>query len=132
METEVDVYDRKRIKGILGRLRKPGGLPWNDKQVEQLTTWFRTLANRGYTKSSFFSDPDNVVTTFEAAFTNPMTRCQYTRALLLYLSGLSDAEYEGEYPNIERRNIASILNDITQRAGIQRRRNKTANAPHSA
>jgi hypothetical protein len=131
--TEVpEAHDRKQIKQVLSRLRKPGGIPWSDKQLEQLTSWFRTLVIRGLTKQEFFENGQEVQRTFKESFENPMTRCQYTRAILLYLTALTDAEFSQQFPDLTRTHIADTLNEITRQAGVQRRKQKGFRNPNDA
>ncbi|KAJ3026715.1 hypothetical protein HDV00_011645 [Rhizophlyctis rosea] len=94
MADEVHLEDDKtRIHTIMSRARRPGGIPWSDETIGKLTTWFRTLLKRGCTSPSFLRDADSAVRTFEGKFPNPMTRCQYTRTFLTYLSALTDDEF---------------------------------------
>jgi len=129
MQETDELHNRERVLTVFGRLRKAGGVPWSETQIKQLAGWFRTLSSRGFTDQGFITDREGVVRTFEKAYANPMTRCQYTRAFLLYLSGLTDEEYKQEYTTVSRADIASLMNDITRRAGVERRSQKKANAP---
>jgi hypothetical protein len=112
--------DKERIKQVLSRVRSAGGLTAPEKQIEGLTVWFRTLVKKGYTKVSFLSDREEAGKAFVAAYPNPMTRQQYMRAFIRYLSGLHDDEYETEFPGLDRTQLVTLLQGVTSAATKER------------
>lgn len=120
------LYSRQRITSILGRVRKSGGLPLTEEKKYLLTSWFRTLAARGFVAEEFFRDPERAKVTFKETVPNGSTRTNYTRSFLVYLEGLSDEEYQEEYPNIPRRELVELINEMTSSAGRDRKAQKAA------
>lgn len=128
MEPDNCLYDRKRVKSIIARVRRPGGIPWGDAQVDKLTSWFRMLATRGLTEGAVLANPKVAAQKFEESFPNPVSRSQYIRAFMNYLTGLTDAEFDVEYPTVERNHLVDLLKSVTHRAGVERRIMREANA----
>ncbi|KAJ3026713.1 hypothetical protein HDV00_011643 [Rhizophlyctis rosea] len=125
MEKEIEVnplHSRKRVSAILERVTKAGGVPLSSAKKYQYTTWFRTLATRGCATASTVSDPEVAKRAFRESFPNPGTRTHYTRAMLVYIQGLTDEEYAVEYPKTPRHELVQLVNDITREAGMERRK----------
>jgi hypothetical protein len=128
----IDLYNRQRLKAIISRVRRPGGLPWGETQVERLVSWFRTLATRGYATNAFLAgNKVCVCQTFTDAYPNLGTRFQYVRAFLNYLQGLTDDEFAVEYPAFTRDQLMSLLNDV-KAGGPRDCLPQVANAPQAA
>jgi len=87
------------------------------------------LATRGLTKPAVLENLDSAVQGFENSVPNPVSRAQYIRALLNYLSGLTDVEFADEYPTLTRQSLTDTLKMVSRRAGEERRSKKTPNAP---
>lgn len=125
VDSQEDRYSRDRVRCIIGRVNLLGGLPPTEAYTEKLSTWFRTLATRGHTSAEFMSDPELVRETFEKSFPNPSTRSHFVQSFMKYLSGLSEEEYNTEYPNLERRQVVTLLQSVTRGASMEiRDRNK--------
>jgi hypothetical protein len=120
-----EIYNLKRIRSVISRVRATGGLPPPQSQVNQLSTWFRTLTTRGYITVGFLSDAERVSSRLRGDFPNAMTRSQYLRAFLRYLTGLTDSEYETEFPNLDRRELVTLLQNLTRDASKERRNAET-------
>lgn len=127
METaELDErYDRERLLEVLSRLRKTGGIPLDEKKKLRVASWFRTLARRNLVECNALVDAQSVSRSYKEAFPNPMSRGQYTRAFLAYIGGLTDEEYEQEYPTIPRGELVQTMWKITLEAGKERRDKST-------
>lgn len=130
MESENTLHDRKRVKAVLTKARRPGGVAWSDAQTEQMTSWFRTLVMRGLTNYKLMSDGLSFKSAFEKTFPNRMTRCQYKRTYLAYLSGLTEEEFATEYPDLQRDYVVALLNDVT-RIPKGPQSSQTPNAPQT-
>jgi hypothetical protein len=120
-----EIYNLQRIRSVISRVRATGGLPPPQAQINQLSTWFRTLTTRGYVAVDFLSNADRVNSKLKGDFPNAMTRSQYLRAFLRYLTGLTDSEYETEFPNLDRRELVTLLQDLSRDANKERRNAET-------
>jgi len=118
-------YDRDRVKGVISRVRRTGGLPWGPAQIETLTSWFRTLVARGLTNEEVFAQEGVAISEFSNAFPNPVSRAQYVRAFLNYLSGLTDEEFSHEYTVMSRDELVNQLKTVSYQANAQRRADQT-------
>jgi hypothetical protein len=118
---EGGLYARQRVLEVLGRVRKTGGLPLSEAQKRQFQQWFRTIAARGHTSVDFFRNADEVSYTYRKAFPNPNSRGQYIRALMMYITGLTDNEFAAEYPGFTREGIANMMRKINAEANRERK-----------
>ena len=118
-------YDRQHVNEILSRVRGSGGLPLSEKAKEQFHVWLKTLMKRKFNTPEFLSDPDTVLDTYKSNFPNPMTRGQYVRSFLAYISGLTDEEFAVFYPNFPlpegRYTLVSTMRRITTEANSERK-----------
>jgi len=129
--SNADLYDRQRIIEILGRLRKTGGMPLDEKKRERVASWFRTLVKRNLVECKDLEDGDAVKRTYKEMFPNAMTRGQYTRSFLSYIGGLTDEEYQKEYPTIERSRLVALFTEITVEAGADLRETRKTKRTYS-
>lgn len=123
-----DKKEKERVKEILSRVRSAGGLKPPESQIDRLASWFRTLAKRGWTGVAFLKDAEGARKSFETAWENPMTRQQYMRAFMRYLSGLNDDEYEAEFPGLDRQGLVTLIQSVTGAA--TKERTWPARTPH--
>lgn len=121
-----DRYNRERLLEILSRLRKTGGVPLDEKKRLRVASWFRTLIRRNLVECKALEDAHSVSCNYKTAFPNAMTRGQYTRAFLSYIGGLTDEEYQVEYPTIPRGQLVNMMSRITLEAGQELRKDKAA------
>jgi hypothetical protein len=131
-------YSRERVMSIIARVRRIGGLPMPSRPLDQFQSWFRTLAKRGYTQPDFLRDEELVRQTFRRDFPNTMTRSQYVRGFLMYLTGLNDDEFAVEFPGIDREELVKRLQSVGTEANKERekerprRRNEPSRSDASA
>jgi len=119
-------YSKDRILEILSRVRKGGGLALTEEKKRQVTSWFRTIARRGYVTEDFMRDGQRAKTIFKEQFPGPVTRAHYTRSFMIYLEGLSDEEFMQEYPTLSRGDLAATINTISQEAWQERKAKKAS------
>jgi hypothetical protein len=112
-----ELYSRERILTVLGRVRRAGGVPLEEKTMRHTACWLRGLALRGYADGALLSDGPAAMETFRESFANPTTRAQYARAIVAYIGGLTDDEFAAEYPDTTRKAIVRLMRDITAEAG---------------
>jgi hypothetical protein len=115
-------YDRERVMTVLGRVRRMGGLPLTDAQKKQFQGWFRTIAVRGHTTEDFLKDPDYVSKTYRESFPNPMSRGQFIRAFMMYVTGLTNEEFHEEYPSLTRESVTELMKKVNAEANQEVRR----------
>jgi hypothetical protein len=125
----LDSEAEERLNRALQRVLTTGGLPMDDKQRKSYMGWLRTLARRGHLKESFLMDGDGVGDAFTLYFPNPVSRAQYIRAILIYLSGLTVDEWQKEYPQLysQRETLIRSLKGYITSANQERKAN-AANA----
>jgi len=121
-----DLYSRQRVMTILGRVRRSGGIPLTEEKKSLLTSWFRTLAGRGFVSEDLLTDPERAKAKFKETVPNGSTRTNYTRSFLLYIDGLTDEEYQQEYKNIPRVELVKLINAMTSIAWQDRKAQKAA------
>jgi hypothetical protein len=119
------LYSKERILTVLSRVLKPGGIPLDDKIKKHTACWVRGLALRGFADVSLLRDGVAANRAFAEAFSNPPTRGQYARAITTYIGGLTDAEFEMEYPDMTRDHIVRLMKDVTIDAGKEGKEKKT-------
>jgi len=120
--------DEERLDRSLRRVQTTGGLPMKEKQRKCYMGWLRTLTRRGHLQESFLLDDDAINQTFKIYFPNPVSRAQYLRAILMYLSGLTSDEWQAQYPQLvleRERVILSLKSHITS-ANKERKSNSNA------
>lgn len=120
------LYHRERLMSILSRVRKGGGLGLTEEKKCQFTTWFRTIATRGYATEEFMKDGKAANEAYKTRFPGPVTRAHYTRSFLVYLEGLTDAEYAKEYPSLPREDLVARITAISQDAWLERKAKKAS------
>ena len=113
---------REHVLTVLSRLRERGGLPLTEKKRAHVASWFRTLVKRGLVDCSAVEDEDGLKRKYHEAFPNAMTRGQYARAALSYVGGLTDAEYERQYPTVPRSRFVALFKELTIEGGRDRPR----------
>lgn len=118
----------EHIRQVFERARTLGGIAMSAAKRRNYESWFRTLARRGVTTVEAMSDPDGIAKTFGQLFPNPMTRAQFIRSILHYLTWLTDEEYEVEYGKIDRETTVAGLKALVTQANRERK----LNAPNAA
>ena len=114
-------YTRERVTEVIARVKRIGGLPIPPKPLYQYQSFFRTIAKRGGTSIEFLSDKDLMRRSYREQFPNPMTRSQYVRGFLMYLTGLTDKEFSEEFPGLSREDLVRRLQAIGTEANKERR-----------
>jgi len=120
------LYSRERVTSVIARVRRTGGLPIPARPLDQYQSWFRTLAKRGYVEPDFLRNGDRVRQQFRRDFPNSMTRAQYVRGFLMYLTGLDDAEFAAEFHDLDREGIVRRLQAVSTEANKERRTKEPA------
>jgi hypothetical protein len=115
------LYTRDRILTVFSRVRKAGGIRLDEKVMQHTASWFRTLALRGFADAALLSDATAAKNAFKGSFPNTTTRCQYARAIVTYLGGLTDEDFAAEYPGATREEIVKLMKDIVVEAGKEKR-----------
>jgi hypothetical protein len=108
--------DKERISEVIGRLRGTGGLPLTPDYVKSLIAWLHNLSKRGYLGVDFLRDKEAVHHSFMTSFPNSNTRSQFSRAILSYFSGLTDDEFEAEYPGLTRIQAVDAVRAVAAKA----------------
>jgi hypothetical protein len=75
---------------------------------------------RGLVDCTLLEDGDELKRKYHEAFPNAMTRGQYARAALSYVGGLTDAEYDRQYPTVPRSRFVALFRDLTIEGGRDR------------
>jgi hypothetical protein len=109
-------YSREHIMTVLGRVRRSGGIPMEEKTRKHVACWLRGLALRGYIDGKLLGDTNAAKEAFKT-FENPTTRAAYARAVVTYIGGLTDEEFTAEYPDVTRNAVVRSMKDIAAEAG---------------
>ena len=122
-----ELYSSDRIMTVLERIRRPGGIPMEEKTKKHVAYWLRSLVSRGYLDGKLLS---NGVAAKEAykTFENATTRGQYARAVIAYIGGLTDDEFATEYPHVTRGDAVKLMKDIIAKGGRETKAQRQANS----
>jgi len=110
------LINKDKIDELVQRLRGTGGLPLSPSYTKSLKAWLAMIASRGWLEESFLCNKDVVVQTFKDSFPNPGTRSNFSRAVLMYFSALTDDEFAATYPKMTRREAVSIIRAVATEA----------------
>jgi hypothetical protein len=119
--TQNDKYTKERVTEVIARVKRIGGLPIPPGPLYQFQSLFRTIAKRGGTSVEFLNNRDLMRRAYREQFPNPMTRSQYIRGFLMYLTGLTDEEFSDEFPGLSREDVVHKLQAISTEANKERR-----------
>ena len=109
-------YSKERILTVLGRVRRAGGIPMEEKTMKHVACWLRGLGLRGLIDGKLLGDASAAKEAYRT-FENPTTRGQYARAVISYIGGLTDDEFSSEYPDIARGDVVRLMKDIITESG---------------
>jgi hypothetical protein len=81
---------RSSIKQVLLRMRKPSGLPTDDKTAETYTSGMCRIKTLGL--ANVVADPDALYETLKGKFTKAPTMITLTRSCMMFLGNLNEEE----------------------------------------
>jgi len=73
------LINKEHIREFVDRLRGTGGLPLSDSYKKSLKSWLVALLSRGFLKSNFVQNREEVEKTFRSSFPNSGSRSNFSR-----------------------------------------------------
>jgi hypothetical protein len=117
---DMETVTKERISDVIDRFRGVGGLPPSPTYVKSLKYWLSGLSRRGFLQVDFLSNKERVRDTFMEAFPNSSSRSQFTRAILTFISLLTDEEFQHEFPGLSREDAVRAVRAVAKVANKDR------------